>query len=107
MVKMELVVTVTNFQYSEELKDTQSEVYHDFEEHFRKEVRTQGTELSLRGPPGPPRWWLTPPFGFADQEDLREHPRLRGLEDHQPQVRRSRRSWGEGEVGGGLPFGPL
>ena len=40
MADMEMVVTVTNFNYSEELKDTQSKTYHSFEEHFQKQVRT-------------------------------------------------------------------
>ncbi|XP_054662658.1 mucin-3B-like [Grus americana] len=34
-----LVVTVTNFNYTEELQDTQSETYRNFEEHFRREIK--------------------------------------------------------------------
>lgn len=41
MADAELVVTVTNFNYTEDLKDTESETYRNFEEHFRKEVRTR------------------------------------------------------------------
>ncbi|XP_074936650.1 mucin-17-like [Phalacrocorax aristotelis] len=35
----ELVVTVTNFNYTEELKDAQSETYRSFERHFETEIR--------------------------------------------------------------------
>lgn len=34
-----LVVTVTNFNYTENLKDTQSETYRSFEEHFQREIK--------------------------------------------------------------------
>ncbi|KAM6360760.1 mucin-3A-like [Pluvialis apricaria] len=36
---VELVVTVTNFNYTKDLEDTQSETYRYFEEHFRKEIK--------------------------------------------------------------------
>ncbi|XP_074898262.1 mucin-17-like [Buteo buteo] len=36
---MEMVVTVTNFNYSEELKDTQSKTYRSFDEHFREQIK--------------------------------------------------------------------
>ncbi|XP_074424060.1 mucin-3A-like [Larus michahellis] len=36
---MELVVTVTNFNYTEDLKNNRSDTYRDFEEHFQKEIR--------------------------------------------------------------------
>lgn len=39
MAVAELVVTITNFNYTTEMEDQQSEVYREFGEHFRKEVR--------------------------------------------------------------------
>ncbi|KAM6032639.1 mucin-17-like, partial [Theristicus caerulescens] len=39
LAQTQLVVTVTNFNYTEELEDTQSETYRSFEEHFKKEIK--------------------------------------------------------------------
>ena len=39
MANVELVVTVTNFNYTEELNDPRSEAYEKFAKHFRQEVR--------------------------------------------------------------------
>lgn len=54
MADLQMVVTVTNFNFTEELKDTASAAYRRFEEHFRKEVTMGvgwgwGVDLSLRG----------------------------------------------------------
>lgn len=46
-------VTVTNFNYTEELNDIQSETYRSFEEHFRSEVRTGGLSCPPPWPPCP------------------------------------------------------
>lgn len=39
VVETELVVTVTNFNYTAELNDTHSETYRKFENHFRTEIK--------------------------------------------------------------------
>lgn len=49
MANVELVVTVTNFNYTEELQDPRSEAYESFEKQFRQEVRPG----SMRGGQAP------------------------------------------------------
>ncbi|XP_068780132.1 mucin-3A-like [Struthio camelus] len=39
VMESELVLTVTNFNYTEELNNTLSEAYRKFEEHFRTEIK--------------------------------------------------------------------
>ena len=46
MANVELVVTVTNFNYTEELQDPLSEAYKNFEKQFRQEVRPGSTRGS-------------------------------------------------------------
>lgn len=46
MAQAELNVTVTNFNYTEDLKDPTSETYRAFEELFQKEVRMRGPRPS-------------------------------------------------------------
>ena len=55
MAALEMEVTLTNFNYSEDLKDPDSDTFRSFRDHFRQEVRTRGAQcspvatVSLRG----------------------------------------------------------
>lgn len=53
MATLEMEVTLTNFNYSEDLEDPDSDTFHSFRDHFRQEVRTRGAQC-------PPPWPLRP-----------------------------------------------
>lgn len=56
MATLDMEVTVTNFNYSEDLEDPTSETFLFFQNHFRQEVRTWGTRCPTTATVSPQGW---------------------------------------------------